>query len=115
MKRVLITGCCGFIGFHLALRLLHKNIKVIGLDNFSKSYDLKFKKIREKILKKNKNYKLYKKDISNISFLKLGKIDFIFHLAAEAGVRKSINNPLYYVEQNISNTIKIFEFARKKR
>ena len=58
MKSVLITGCCGFIGFHLAIRLLSQNINVIGIDSFSSSYDIKFKKIRHNILKKNKKYKL---------------------------------------------------------
>ena len=116
IKKILITGVSGFIGFHLAKFLLKKNYKVIGIDNFSRSYEIKIKKLRTSELKKFKNFKFYKKDIKNIDkALKIEKVDVIFHLAAEAGVRRSISKPLEYVEENISNTIRVFQFAKKKK
>ena len=115
-KIILITGVSGFIGFHLAKSLLKKKFKIIGIDNYSKSYETNIKKIRTLKLKENKNFLFYKKDLKNIdSFLKKKQIDTIFHLAAEAGVRRSIEKPLEYVEENISNTIRIFEFAKKNK
>lgn len=115
-KIILITGVSGFIGFHLAKSLLKKKFKIIGIDNYSKSYETNIKKIRTLKLKENKNFIFYKKDLKNIdSFLKIKRVDAIFHLAAEAGVRRSIEKPLEYVEENISNTIRIFEFAKKNK
>ena len=115
-KIILITGVSGFIGFHLAKSLLKKKFKIIGIDNYSKSYETNIKKIRTLKLKENKNFLFYKKDLKNInSFLKNKQIDTIFHLAAEAGVRRSIEKPLEYIEENISNTIRIFEFAKKNK
>ena len=115
-KIILITGVSGFIGFHLAKSLLKKKFKIIGIDNYSKSYETNIKKIRTLKLKENKNFMFYKKDLKNIdSFLKIKRVDAIFHLAAEAGVRRSIEKPLEYVEENISNTIRIFEFAKKNK
>ncbi len=114
IKKILITGVSGFIGFHLAKFLLKKNYKVVGIDNFSRSYEIKIKKLRTSKLKKFKNFKFYKKDIKNIDVVLKGiKVDMIFHLAAEAGVRRSISKPLEYVEENISNTIRVFQFAKK--
>ena len=115
-KKILITGVSGFIGFHLAKLLLTKKYKVIGIDNFSNSYEINIKKIRTSKLKEYKNFTFYKNDLSNIdSFLKVKGINIIFHLAAEAGVRRSIKKPLEYVEENISNTIRIFEYAKKNK
>ena len=115
-KIILITGASGFIGFHLAKSLLKKKFKIIGIDNYSKSYETNIKKIRTSKLKEDKNFLFYKKDLKNIdSFLKNKQIDTIFHLAAEAGVRRSIEKPLEYVEENISNTIRVFEFAKKNK
>ena len=116
IKKILITGVSGFIGFHLAKLLLKKKYKVIGIDNFSNSYEINIKKIRTSKLKEYKNFTFYKNDLSSIdSFLKVKGINIIFHLAAEAGVRRSIKKPLEYVEENISNTIRIFEYAKKNK
>lgn len=115
-KCILITGCAGFVGFHLAKFLISKNYQVIGIDNFSKSYEVKIKKLRIKILNKYKNFKFFYKDLKYIDkFNQKFKIYSIFHLAAEAGVRRSINKPLEYVEENITNTIRVFEFAKKNK
>ena len=112
----MITGSAGFIGFHLANFFLNKNYIVIGIDNLNNSYDVKIKKKRISILKKNKNFFFYKKDIKDVNKLKIKKkIHCIIHLAAEAGVRKSIKNPYLYVNQNISGTISMFDYARLKK
>ena len=112
---ILLTGSAGFIGFHLAKLLLNNNHKVIGLDNLCKSYGIKYKKERLGILKKYKNFKFYKKDLKNINQVKEKKIDFIIHLAAQAGVRLSQNNPELFINDNILSTVKLFEFAKTKK
>jgi UDP-glucuronate 4-epimerase len=114
MKKILITGSAGFIGFHLSSKLLRYNYSVIGIDSIEKSYGRKIKIDRLKILQKNQNFKFYKKNIDNIDVIK-EKIDLIIHLAAEAGVRRSLDDPYFYVNQNINCTIKVFEFARKRK
>lgn len=115
-KNILITGVAGFIGFHLAKHLIKNKFNVYGLDNYSKSYELKIKKLRIQILKKNTNFLFINKDIKKIdSSFKNKKFDAIFHLAAEAGVRRSLKKPLEYIEENISNTIRVFEYAKKNK
>ena len=65
MQKILITGVAGFIGFHLAKRLLAENKKIIGIDNLNNYYDVNLKKSRLKILKKNKDFEFLKTDINN--------------------------------------------------
>ena len=112
---ILITGAAGFIGFHLSNLFLNQNHKIIGIDNLCKSYGVEYKKERLKILKKNKNFKFYKLDINNIQRIKEKKIDYIVHLAAQAGVRLSQEKPDLFINDNILGTLKIFEFARKNK
>ena len=113
--KILLTGSAGFIGFHLAKLLLEKNHTVIGFDNLCVSYGVKFKKERLAILKKYKNFKFYKKDLKNIHQIKEKKINFIIHLAAQAGVRLSQNNPELFINDNILGTVKLFEFAKNNK
>ena len=116
---ILITGCCGFIGFHLSQFYLKKGKKIIGIDNLNNYYDTKFKKNRLKILKKNKNFKFYKIDLKNKDSLKkisrYKKIKYIFHLAGQAGVRYSIISPQSYVSDNISAYINLLEFFKNNK
>tara|TARA_Y100000389_G_scaffold194397_1_gene224334 strand:- start:1027 stop:1980 length:954 start_codon:yes stop_codon:yes gene_type:complete len=112
---ILITGAAGFIGFHLSNLFLNQNHKIIGIDNLCKSYGVKYKKERLKILNKNKNFKFYKLDIKNINKIKEKKIDYIVHLAAQAGVRLSQEKPELFINDNILGTLKIFEFAKKNK
>ena len=103
---ILVTGCAGFIGFHLVNQLLSlKDTKIIGIDNLNDYYDIKLKKDRLKILKKNKKFCFFKIDISNYEKLninfKTNKYDYIIHLAAQAGVRHSISNPESYFTSNL--------------
>lgn len=118
MKKILITGCCGFIGFHLTRFFLEKGFAIYGIDNINNYYDIKLKKDRLKILKKFKNFFFKKIDINNTlqlnkEFTKK-KIEYIVHLAAQAGVRYSLKNPLIYTKNNIHGFVNIIELAKKK-
>lgn len=116
---ILVTGCCGFIGFHLSQFYLKKGKKIIGIDNLNNYYDTKFKKNRLEILKKNKNFKFFKIDLKNkVSLNKITnykKITYIFHLAGQAGVRYSIINPQAYISDNITSYINLLEFFKKSK
>tara|TARA_B100001989_G_C24540437_1_gene467198 strand:- start:211 stop:1176 length:966 start_codon:yes stop_codon:yes gene_type:complete len=112
MKKILITGAAGFIGFHLGSLLLKNGYKVVGIDSIEESYGKQIKKHRILNLKKNRNFKFYKSSINKIEKIK-EKVDLIIHLAAEAGVRKSLLNPYFYIDQNINQTIRVFEYAKK--
>ncbi len=118
-KKILISGCSGFIGFSLSLFLLKKNSKfvVVGVDNINNYYDQNLKKNRLKILKQFKNFNFHKIDITNEKkmnkiFLRY-KIDYIVHLAAQAGVRYSISNPKKYFDSNLLGFFNIIECAKK--
>ena len=103
--KILITGVAGFIGFHLAEKLLKLKYEVYGIDNLNNYYDIELKKNRLKKFKENKNFKFYlsslseKKKLNNI--VKKNKIKYIVNLAAQAGVRYSIDNPEDYFKSNI--------------
>jgi UDP-glucuronate 4-epimerase len=116
-KTILITGTAGFIGFHLAEKLLARGFRVIGIDNLNDYYDVRIKKERNKILKKNKLYTFYKLDLENYKILekivKKEKPSSIVHLAAQAGVRYSLTNPWVYGYSNYMGTMNILEVARR--
>ena len=119
-KNFLITGVCGFIGFHLATEIIkNKKFIVIGLDNINDYYDKKLKKDRLAILKKNKNFKFIKVDISKNNDLekKLRNFNFfaLYHLAAQAGVRYSFKNPRTYLDSNLVGFFNILELIRRKK
>lgn len=113
---ILVTGCSGFIGFHLTLNLLKNNVRVVGIDNMNDYYDINLKKERLKILSKNKNFEFY-----NINLTERDKINTLFtkyrpnvviNLAAQAGVRYSIENPHAYVDSNLVGFVNILEACR---
>jgi len=116
---IVVTGCAGFIGFHLTKNLLEKNKKIIGIDILDKYYDPKKKRDRLRILKKYKNFKFIKIDLNKydviFSKLKNYKIQLIIHLAAQPGVRISIKNPHNTLKQNLVPFINILEIARIKK
>ena len=115
--KILITGCAGFIGYHLSLKLL-ENHKIIGIDNMNAYYDVKLKKKRLSILKKNKNFYFKKIDIVNyqtLSKLKNLKIDKIINLAAQAGVRYSIKKPDAYIQNNINGFYNVLKFGKEAK
>ena len=114
---ILVTGGAGFIGFHVAKALLGRGDNVVIIDNFNDYYDVKLKEARIKELGKHDNLDVIKADISdydtmNIIFKK-HKFNKICHLAAQAGVRYSIENPLAYEKSNILGTLVMLEMAKK--
>lgn len=116
--KILITGTAGFIGFHTAKKLLaRKGVTVIGLDNMNDYYDPLLKSKRNAILKKYPNYHFYKVEIENAkkveNIFKKEKPDAVIHLAAQAGVRYSLENPWVYANSNYLGTLSIFEASRK--
>ena len=116
---IIITGCAGFIGFHLTKNLLDKNKKIIGIDIIDKYNDPQKKKDRLKILNKYKNFKFLKIDLNRYdliySKLKNYKIELIIHLAAQPGVRISIKKPHNTLKQNLIPFINVLEIARIKK
>lgn len=120
MKIILLTGCAGFIGFHATKKLCGKNIFVIGVDNLDSYYDVELKKERIKFLKKyyKNKFKFLNLDINDFRILKKiknNKIDYIVHLAAQAGVRHSIKNPDKYFDNNIRGFYNILKIAVDKK
>ena len=117
MKTFLITGGAGFIGSTLADRLIQENNKILIIDNFNDYYDTKIKE--ENIAKNldNPNYKLYRGDICDRELVEHifveNSIDAVVHIAARAGVRPSLEDPLEYVRSNIDGTINILENMKK--
>ena len=115
--KILITGSSGFIGFHLARKLLEKGIEVHGYDSLNNYYDVKLKKDRNKILKKYKNFSFTKSKLENKKTLEKTfnkfKPNIVIHLAAQAGVRYSLKNPDIYLESNILGTFNIIKIAKK--
>ena len=114
--RYLITGVAGFIGFHLAYKLLKQKKIVIGIDNLNTYYDVELKKSRLNILKKFSTFKFYKIDICNAEklnnlFLK-NKFKKVYHLAAQAGVRYSLEQPREYIKSNINGFFNILEVCK---
>lgn len=118
--KILITGCAGFIGYHLSKDLLKdKKNTVFGIDDMNNYYDIKLKKDRLKILKKEKNFYFTKINISNQkkvnNFYKLNRFQYVVHLAAQAGVRYSLTNPYQYVSSNINGFFNILEASKNKK
>tara|TARA_B100000989_G_scaffold127193_2_gene94415 strand:+ start:125 stop:1102 length:978 start_codon:yes stop_codon:yes gene_type:complete len=116
-NNILVTGSAGFIGFHLSKKLLKNKINVVGLDNLNSYYDIKLKKDRNKILKKNKQYFFHKISIENKKSLEkiFSKYQFksVIHLAAQAGVRNSIKDPDKYFKYNVLGFYNILELCRR--
>ena len=115
--KVFVTGSSGFIGFHLSKKLLEKGYSIHGFDSMNKYYDVKIKKARLKILKKYKKFSFTKNKLENKRILTDSILRFkptiIIHLAAQAGVRYSIENPKAYMDSNITGTYNIIELAKK--
>ena len=107
--RILITGGAGFIGSHLTDKLLELGNEVICFDNFDSYYLNKEKNIEQNLM--NPNYKLIKADILNYNLLKIAmkKVEIIFHLAAQPGVRFSIENPRKTVQVNVLGTVNVLK------
>lgn len=116
MNKILITGGAGFIGFHLTKLLLEEGYSVVGIDNINDYYDIRLKEARLDKLKKYNNYKFYKIDLKDKikidNIFKKYKFDYVVNLAAQAGVRYSIENPYAYVDSNLIGFMNILEACR---
>jgi len=115
--KIFITGSSGFIGFHLSKKLLGLGFEVHGFDSMNNYYDIKLKKKRLKILKGFKKFSFTKSALENQKVLSRSILDFrpkiIIHLAAQAGVRYSIEKPRVYLDSNITGTYNIIELSKK--
>lgn len=115
-KCALVTGSSGFIGFHLSQLLLRHGWRVIGIDSLDDYYDVQLKRRREGVLNQYEKFKVIHERIENngilLDTLRNNKIDVVIHLAAQAGVRHSINNPRDYLNSNIVGTFELLEAVR---
>ena len=113
VKKILITGVAGFIGYHLARLLLHKNFHVIGIDNLNSYYDISLKNNRLKTLHKSPNFQFYRLDLvkkNDIASI-FAKYNFrhIVHLSAQVGINFSIKEPQLYIDANITGFLNVLE------
>ena len=117
MKKVLLTGAAGFIGWKTGKFLLEKGIEVIGIDNMNDYYDTRLKEYRKKDLEKYENFKFYPVDIENLGALEVifkdHNFDCVINLAARAGVRYSMINPFVYMTTNANGTLNLLEMMKK--
>ena len=117
--KILVTGSAGFIGFHICKRLLDDKHQVVGIDNLNNYYDKKIKIDRNRILKKYDNYNFFKYDLRDYSklnkLIKKLKIKIILHLAAQAGVRYSVESPEKYFDSNLKGFFNILELSRNNK
>ena len=110
-KKILVTGCAGFIGFHLSKRLLNK-FDVVGIDKLTNYYSKKLKLDRLNELLKFRNFKFLKINLSkknSLSLLKKTRFFAVIHLAAQPGVRNSIFKPLDYIDDNIVSHVNLLQ------
>src|SRR5687768_6643855 len=103
--KILVTGAAGFIGFHTSQILLARGDQVVGLDNLNDYYDVTLKEARLGILKRSPNFSFVKLDLADrpgmAELFAREKFDRVINLAAQAGVRYSIQNPLAYIDSNV--------------
>jgi len=114
--KILVTGAAGFIGFHTSKKLLDSGDTVVGLDNFNDYYDVALKEGRAEMLAGYDNFKLVRIDLADRSAMEAlfaeEKFDKVINLAAQAGVRYSIENPHSYIDSNIVGFVNILEGCR---
>ena len=116
---ILVTGAAGFIGYHVSEALLARGEEVVGVDNVNDYYDVKLKEAHLERLKKNNGFTFHRVDISDLAALKevvtgAGDLRRVVHLAAQAGVRYSIENPFAYVQANLVGHMSILEICRNQ-
>jgi len=114
---LLVTGAAGFIGMHVAARLLQAGHNVTGVDNLSDYYDVRLKHARLDLLRRCRNFRFIKMDLADREkvneLFEGGKFERVIHLAAQAGVRYSLENPHAYIQSNIVGFTNILEACRR--
>ncbi len=116
MKKILVTGAAGFIGFHLSKKLLDNGWHVTGIDNLNDYYDVNLKQSRLDQLTPHESFNFQKIDLKNkeevLTLFEKEQFEYIVNLAAQAGVRYSLINPYAYIESNINGFMNILEGCR---
>ncbi|MCI4626927.1 MAG: NAD-dependent epimerase [Candidatus Magnetoovum sp. WYHC-5] len=116
MKKILVTGAAGFIGYHVCKKFIEAGEKVVGIDNLNDYYDVNLKKDRLKQLENIDNFTFYKIDLSDkeqmLALFKSENFNIVINLAAQAGVRYSIINPYEYINSNIYGFLNVLEGCR---
>ncbi len=116
LRKVLVTGAAGFIGFHLCRRLLGEDLDVVGLDNLNPYYDVTLKEARLSILERNSRFRFVRADLEDRKVLEAlfeeQRPEVVVNLAAQAGVRYSLENPHAYVASNLVGFMNILEGCR---
>ena len=117
MRTVLVTGSAGFIGFHLSKLLLAEGFRVVGYDGMTDYYDVRLKRRRHQMLKQSEHFRAHEgmlEDFESLhTFALAHEPDVIVHLAAQAGVRYSLENPRAYIDANVVGTFNVMECARE--
>ena len=119
MSRVLVTGCAGFVGFHVSQRLLQMGHQVLGVDNLNPFYNEGLKEARLNILRETSGFQFAQGNIADLAWVQdlFRNQEFgpVIHLAAQAGVRYSLENPHLYVQSNLVGFVNLLEGARGKK
>lgn len=119
MKTYLVTGAAGFIGFHVSRALLERGDRVLGLDNLNDYYDVSLKKARLRLLQDNEDFNFYKEDLANREGLSRifgqNKIQVVCNMAAQAGVRYSLENPFAYQSSNVEGFLNIIHLSQEHK